>query len=149
MEILIFLVLIFAVFLYVMIRGAIEEKNQKKKYREQMKTLYGSFQDRIYSVEEINKIARYYFHRQKENDIDEITWNDLSMDNIFARVNFTQSSSGEEYLYAMLRQPFMNDNDGTKSKMEKHIQYMKTLDLIPLCFLGNLDIQANIPFLII
>ena len=166
MEILIFLVLIFAVFLYVMIRGAMEEKNQKKKYREQMKTLYGSFQDRVYGAEEINKIARYYFHRQKENDIDEITWNDLSMDNIFARVNFTQSSSGEEYLYAMLRQPFMNDNDGTKSKMEKHIQYMMThedarLDTIMLLrelghtgkyslfdyleYLDQLGVRSNMP----
>ena len=66
MEILIFLVLIFAVFLYVMIRGAMEEKNQKKKYREQMKALYGSFQDRVYSAEEINKIARYYFTDRKK-----------------------------------------------------------------------------------
>lgn len=124
MEMIILLILLFAVFLYVMIRGAIEEQKRKKKYREQLKQMYGSFQDISYSSEEIDRISKYYFHRQQDNDIDDITWNDLSMDSIFARMNFTQSSSGEEYLYAMLRHPVTDDRDGFQSGMEKHISYM-------------------------
>lgn len=128
MEFIILVIVLFAVFVYVMIRGAVEEKNRRKKYRLQLKELYGSFPDRIYSSEELDKIARYYWHKREknesENDIDEITWNDLAMDNIFARMNFTQSSSGEEYLYAMLRHPVMDDHDGTQARMETHINYM-------------------------
>lgn len=128
MEIIVLLIILFVVFLYVMIRGAVEEKNRKKEYRRQLKELYGSFPDRVYSAEELGKISRYYWHRREqdihENDIDEITWNDLAMDNIFARMNFTQSSSGEEYLYAMLRQPVADDKDKTQDRMEKHISYM-------------------------
>ncbi|MDE6620995.1 MAG: hypothetical protein K2K74_11020, partial [Lachnospiraceae bacterium] len=128
MEVIILFIILFAVFVYVMIRGAVEEKNRKKKYRRQLKELYGSFPDRVYSSEELDRISRYYWHKREknnnENDIDEITWNDLSMDNIFARMNFTQSSSGVEYLYAMLRHPVTDDKDGTQARMETHINYL-------------------------
>lgn len=124
MEMLILLIVLFAVYLYVMIRGAIEEKNKKKKYRQQLRELYGNFPDRTYSAEELDRIARYYGHRNYENNIDEITWNDLSMDSIYARMNFTQSSSGEEYLYDLLRHPVTDDNDGRHERMERHICYM-------------------------
>ena len=40
-----------------------------------------------------------------ENSIDDITWNDLGMDDIFRMMNNTNSSAGQEYLYRMLRQP--------------------------------------------
>lgn len=128
MELIVLLIILTAVFLYVMIRGAVDEKRQKKKYRSQLKALYGHFPDRTYSAEELGKIARYYWHmREKETggtDIDEITWNDLGMDSIFARMNFTQSSSGEEFLYAMLRRPVLDDRDGTQAHMATQIDYM-------------------------
>ena len=131
MEIAVLFAILVAVFLYVMIRGAVEEKSRRKRYRRQLKELYGSFPDRTYSPEELDRIARYYWHtcekdRGAENDIDGITWNDLAMDNVFARMNFTQSSSGEEYLYAMLRRPVTDDRDGRQEKMEAHIRYMMT-----------------------
>jgi DNA mismatch repair ATPase MutS len=37
--------------------------------------------------------------------IDNITWNDLDMDNVFQRINNTCSTIGEEYLYYLLRTP--------------------------------------------
>lgn len=128
MEIAVLFIILFAVFLYVMIRGAVEERSRLKKYRQKLGELYGSFPDRTYSAEELDRISRYYWHMCEkdgaENDIDEITWNDLSMDNLFAHMNFTQSSSGEEYLYAMLRRPAADDRDGAREKMESHIRYM-------------------------
>lgn len=124
MEMLILFILLSAVFLYVMIRGAAEEKERRRKYRRQLKELYGGFRDNRYSAAEIDRISRYYRHRQQKNDIDDITWNDLSMDTVFARVNFTQSSSGEEYLYDMLRRPAADDRNGALADMEAHICYM-------------------------
>jgi hypothetical protein len=37
--------------------------------------------------------------------IDDITWNDLNMDSVFKRINPSLSTSGEQYLYYMLRSP--------------------------------------------
>lgn len=124
METVIFLALVFSVFLYVMIRGAIEERNNKRRYREELRSAFGKFPDRVCSAEELDRISMFYLRRQGENDIDDITWNDLSMDKIFARMNFTQSSSGEEYLYAMLRAPVLHDNDGRLRRMGSRIRYM-------------------------
>lgn len=55
-----------------------------------------------YTEEELNLIKYYYEHITKDTDVDDITWNDLDMDNIFTRINTTSSSIGSEYLYSML-----------------------------------------------
>ena len=43
--------------------------------------------------------------------VDNITWNDLSLDDIYSRLNSCVSSAGEDYLYDRLRHPFINDCD--------------------------------------
>lgn len=122
MELIIFVVLIVLVVLYVMIKSAIDEKNDRKAYREKLRNQYGSFPDREYRTEEYESITRLFAQQKGENDIDDITWNDLDMDGIFGMINHTQSSSGAEYLYAMLRKPNLS---GEKLRtMEKHIQYL-------------------------
>ncbi|MBP0962515.1 MAG: hypothetical protein J5864_10290, partial [Oscillospiraceae bacterium] len=37
-----------------------------------------------------------------EKQVDEITWNDLNMDDVFAMVNHTESFAGEQSLYSRL-----------------------------------------------
>ena len=56
MEVAVLFIILFAVFLYVMIRGAAEERSRMKKYRQKLKELYGSFPDRTYSAEELDRI---------------------------------------------------------------------------------------------
>ncbi len=124
MELVVLLAVIFGAFLYVMFRGAYEEKRQRARYREYLKEACGSFSDREYNPGDMERIARYYMRQCGENVIDDITWNDLNMDEIFALMNFAQSSSGEEYLYAMLRCPKLSDEDGRMAWMERHIGYM-------------------------
>ncbi|MCM1184135.1 MAG: hypothetical protein NC337_12255 [Roseburia sp.] len=128
MELIVFAAVMFGIFLYVMFRGAYEEKRRKARYRESLREAYGSFSDREYRPEDWERIARYYllYGEQQENGnvIDDITWNDLNMDGIFALMDFTQSSSGEEYLYALLHRSRLSDEDGAQASMERHIGYM-------------------------
>lgn len=37
--------------------------------------------------------------------MDDITWNDLSMEDVYDRINACQTTVGQEYLYALLHQP--------------------------------------------
>lgn len=46
--------------------------------------------------------------RQGEFLIDEITWNDLSMDDIYQSLNRCLSSAGDQALYGMLRKPLLD-----------------------------------------
>ena len=41
--------------------------------------------------------------------IDNITWNDLSLDEIYSRLNSCRTSAGEDYLYKRIRNPFIKD----------------------------------------
>lgn len=52
---------------------------------------------------ELESITEYYRYAEIDSiNADEITWNDLDMDEVFDRINTCESSVGEEYLYALL-----------------------------------------------
>ena len=123
MEAIVFLGLCFVVFLYVMIRGAIDEKKAKQKYEAYLRAQYGQFPEREYSEEDFENITRLFAHNPGEEYLDDITWNDLDMNRIFGLMNHTQSSSGAEYLYAMLRKPCMNKKE--IGEREQHISYFQ------------------------
>lgn len=44
-----------------------------------------------------------------KNSIDELTWDDLEMDKIFLKMNFTSSIAGESYLYELLHKPHLEE----------------------------------------
>ena len=56
--------------------------------------------------------------------VDDITWNDLDMSQVFQRMNFTQSVVGSEALYAMLRDTGCEDAE--LSAREKMIRLFQT-----------------------
>ena len=82
---------------------------QKKKWLADLKMRlragWGSVPAREYSWEEFDRVSHYFNRRQEDCEfyIDDITWNDLGMDELFKRMNYTLSASGEEYLYYTLR----------------------------------------------
>jgi len=50
---------------------------------------------------ELDSISRYAKYREADTScqrVDAITWNDLDMDRVFARINTCLTSVGEEYL---------------------------------------------------
>lgn len=64
---------------------------------------WGNPPEKEYTSEQLRSIGFYYRSIKEENDIDDITWNDLDMDDIYLLMNNTVSAVGEEYLYAVLR----------------------------------------------
>lgn len=81
----------------------------KKRIVESMVESYGCVPDVTYFPGDMLSIRSYFDHRQEEGDatflIDDDTWDDLDMDNVFKRINLGLSSSGEQYLYYLLRAP--------------------------------------------
>lgn len=59
------------------------------------------------------KAAKKLFSTISGNDIhiSDQTWTDLNMDEVFAKVDRTYSTVGEQYLYKMLRTPLMDEKD--------------------------------------
>ena len=127
MEFVILLALIIVVVLYCMIRGSIEEKRQRKIFREHLQHDYGKYEIKKYTTEQMQAISRLFLKKAEGHTadfyLDDITWNDLNMDSIFAQMNHTQSSSGAECLYSMLRFPVQKVHDA--NNLEDDIQHMQ------------------------
>ncbi|HAT4116461.1 MutS-related protein [Clostridium perfringens] len=62
-------------------------------------------------------LKNHYEVRKKNESssesIDELTWNDLDMDTVFKRINYTKTSLGEAYLYYKLREISYNEDEWT------------------------------------
>lgn len=60
----------------------------------------------------------------EEGGIDEITWNDLNMDDIFRRINVCCSSLGEQVLYRRIRkgtrEGFLQEGAGGRGTIMSH-----------------------------
>lgn len=78
---------------------------EEKKFTRRLYEDYDSLFQKDYSLERFAKLGSYYSRHRKPGQIDDITWNDLGMDEIFKRMDYTFSASGEEYLYYTLRSP--------------------------------------------
>ncbi len=82
---------------------------QRHKLISQLKAAYGKRPDEEYFAEDMDGIRAYHEHRLGKGVdpfmVDDTTWRDLAMDDVFKRVNGTLSSSGEQVLYHMLRTP--------------------------------------------
>lgn len=89
--------------------------------------------------EEIDYIRGYFDHRRRAAPavfhLDETTWYDLSMDDVFRRVNHTLSTPGEQVLYAWLRTPALDEatylrRHGLITYMEAHPAFRLQLQTI-------------------
>lgn len=105
MEYVVFIVFAVAFVLLVFVQGIYGERNELNFYKRKLREQVGEVPDKKYKIERFLRISGYYEKHTADFQIDDITWNDLGMDEIFKRVDYAISSTGEEYLYYMLRTP--------------------------------------------
>ncbi len=105
MEILGFVIIAFSFLLILFVSGVINERKMFRMYRDNLKKDYGSYNKREYKNEEFSHIDGYFKKHKSDYYLDEITWNDLNMDDIFRQMDYAKCSAGDEYLYYLLRSP--------------------------------------------
>lgn len=101
-QILVFFALVIIIAVYVTVTN---NKRKQQTIIKRLKNGWGKPAQRKYSSEDYECISHYFKRNADENSIDDITWNDLGMDDVFRMMNNTNSSAGQEYLYKMLRSP--------------------------------------------
>lgn len=97
-----------AVIVFLFVQFYFAQRNRKNAFHEKIIREWGKVPEREYTDAELESITHYYKNtidnsEDSKNRVDDITWNDLDMDEIFMQMNNTYSSAGEEYLYYMLR----------------------------------------------
>lgn len=111
MENVVFIAAMVLFFVFIIAKGTWDSRKADKKFKQKLYDSYGEFPDREYKAERFERIGSYFQKHVKEGSIDDITWNDLNMDEIFKRMNHTLSAAGEEYLYYTLRSPKMSEKE--------------------------------------
>ena len=92
MIIAIFFLLVVGVYVYMEYR----RRQNRIRLLEKIRASWGEVPEREYTLDEFGKISHYFRKSMDESfSIDDITWNDLEMDDVFMCMNHTYSSLGE------------------------------------------------------
>lgn len=106
----------------------------RRRLRKILQQEYGKTPDVHYFAGDMESIRSYFdFCLEKGADgflVDDITWNDLDMDKIFRRINPGLTTSGEQYLYYMLRSPALDGDE--YSRRSELIELMGAQDSLRL-----------------
>jgi len=109
----IFLGLIILIILVVV--SSIRKLNNARKLKREIIARWGKEPKEQYNTEVMKSLSGFFRNIQNLKPdvhfIDDISWNDLDMDKIFMRLNNTQTTVGEEYLYYLLRKPLFEEKD--------------------------------------
>lgn len=66
-----------------------------------------------------DRVKEYWKLKGSREEVDDVTWNDLSMNEVFARINNCDTSAGEEILYWKLRRNDMDDEE--RARFEERV----------------------------
>lgn len=104
LQILIIAAIIILACIYVYIRN---KRNAAAIIEKRIERDWGRCPSKKYTSDGYANISHYFNNSTEASAdvIDDITWNDLGMDDVFRLINNTYSSTGQEYLYKLLRTP--------------------------------------------
>lgn len=119
----------------IFIREAYSAKKKEKQFIASLYEDYGRPLHKEYPLERYMRMDSFYRRHKREGQIDDITWNDLDMDDVFKQMNYTFSASGEEYLYYTLR-----NTAGTVEELEH-------LETVVSYFMGHPDERVKVQYL--
>ena len=103
MEFVVFAGVLLLLFLFMIAQEIVQVKKQEKLFEKSLRENYGKEPPKEYSLERFARLSSYLERHKEEKQLDDITWNDLGMDEVFRRIDRTHSAAGEEYLYYTLR----------------------------------------------
>ena len=107
----VFLIFVAAFLVTAAVYGRYQKKAIYRRFEARFRKDFGIIPSKEIPLERYVKIPAYYLRHRKDDQIDDITWNDLNLDDVFERIDNTQSAAGEEYLYYLLRTPDAGNNE--------------------------------------
>lgn len=99
------------------------EITNRLKLKKQIKSDWGKFPTNQRKDSEKSLRAAGFLKKESEFIVDNLTWSDLNMFDVFQRINLTYSSIGSESLYERLRSYSLETNTTHHEKMEELITF--------------------------
>ncbi len=114
--------IIIILILLLVLKGLQTVRTSRRRAYEKLLSDYGQPVERTYREEEISRhICKYYEKHPEPGQIDEITFHDLHLEQLYQKMNFSLSAAGDEYFYYRLRTPFRKEEP--LSAFEDDAQY--------------------------
>lgn len=137
---------VLVLFIFVQIISFISWRDMKRRRKSYIREKFG----RIPKAGEWNENRKDFCSLfPEEISVDDITWNDLSMDQVFDRINQCDTSAGEEILYWRLRKNGMDPEE--RALFEKRVEAFDRNDRLResvedlLCDMGKFSASYYIP----
>ena len=121
MEYLFFILAMAAFVLVIFVSESVRTKREEKRFIDTLYHDYGKLSEKEYALERFARMGSFFDRHQRKGQLDDITWNDLGMDELFKRMNYTLSASGEEYLYYTLRT--LKQEEGELARLEEAVRF--------------------------
>ena len=113
MEQLIFVLILLGIIVLIMLLQYINSKKNDKLYLIELNKNFGKSHrfspEKNYDKKRLINAPGYFKRHKVYGQLDDITWGDLSMDEVFASMDDTRSDIGCELLYYMLRTPLLDE----------------------------------------
>lgn len=155
-----FFIAIVGFILFLVLWSRLTELKNRRLLRDRLKREWGDTPNEEYTAEKMESIKLFYRSRQDIRlDVDDITWNDLDMDEIYMEMNNTASSIGEEYLYSLLRKPcfdeaelkersrlmnYFNDHESERLQLQTRLHNMGKIKHISVYeYINRLEAQKT------
>lgn len=98
------------VILAIFIAERVSSRAKQEKIKEQIQKQFGMIPDDAdLDFSSISTPWKIKFKKECPTAVDDITWNDLDMNEVFGRINACHTSLGEEYLYTALHRLDINE----------------------------------------
>lgn len=121
MDKLIVVIVILAIIGGILLIGHFFEKQKENAFRSRLKRNFDKPLSDSYSRERLQAMPGYYKrHSEGCFVIDDITWNDFSLDTFIKKYNHSYSSVGDEYLYYRLRVPALDSGFGEFERIDRY-----------------------------
>ena len=106
-------------------KGYYDTVKYKATLRQKLREQFGTVSEEEYTEEKLKHLKSYFEAvRRPAYDVDDITWNDMELEELYMVLNRTVCAVGAEYLYAMLRQPEFDKTE--LAERERLIRFFQT-----------------------
>ncbi len=126
---------VLGIILFILFMSFLQDRQARQKTEQYLTHWFGRTRNvQDLAPDKLALIAKWYQAEKpaiSEDDlVDDITWDDLDMDQIFALANHTSSSAGEQYLYRLLHR--LPADTAGNSLPEEKIQYFDQQESVRL-----------------
>lgn len=116
------ILVILAIIIIIILKMHYDKVSAKRKLEYKLNKEWGEVPSEEFSPQKLQSMYAYYKAvKREQGDIDEITWHDLDMNQVFFTINNTRSAAGEEVLFSMLHQPAFDQE--TLEERERLIKF--------------------------